>query len=91
MSHVGARRDSVGTCKRCGKQCYPSRAEAKKARKAVHPGEKMNVYPCGAYWHYGHSEVWRDVTPDDLIWRPLPPVAITQIHAMARTAIGAAA
>lgn len=84
-------RRGVGTCHRCGKQCYRSRAEARAARKALHPDEKMHAYQCGEVWHFGHDELWRELAPDDLLWTPLPERVRRQIHAMASGLIGAAA
>lgn len=90
MGSAGTSARGVGTCGRCGKQCYRSRRDARAAKRAIHPGDKMGTYLCGSVWHVGHSDQWRLVTPDDLIWRPLPEIARAQIHAMAHP-IGVAA
>lgn len=45
----------VGFCPRCGKHRYLSRSDAKKACKALYPGDPMSTYQCGQYWHYGHN------------------------------------
>lgn len=87
----GYTRRGVGTCPRCGKQCYRTRDEAKAAKRILFPGDKMHAYQCGVYWHFGHDDLWRDLTPDDLIWKPLPPLAVAQVHWMARLTIGVAA
>ena len=44
----------VGTCPTCGKRCYGSKDEAKKAARQIHPASRLNVYRCGTYWHLGH-------------------------------------
>lgn len=44
----------IKTCETCGKKCYASRKIAKDSARAVHPSERMSVYRCGDYWHYGH-------------------------------------
>lgn len=74
----------TGTCWSCGKTSYTSRRLARTAARKVHPEEKMHAYPCkgSGYWHYGHDEMWRDLTPENLIWEPLPPLARRQINVM---------
>lgn len=81
---VSTNRRGTGTCSRCGKVCYRDRAAAKHAKRAIHPGEKMHAYRCGTFWHYGHDDLWRELTPDDLIWKPMPARAIAQVVTMAR-------
>lgn len=46
--------ESVGTCSTCGKQCWSSKRYAKNAARRIHPGEKLSIYQCGDYWHFGH-------------------------------------
>jgi hypothetical protein len=77
-------RRGTGTCPRCGKVCYTTRADAKHAKRTIHPGEKMHAYQCGPVWHYGHDELWRELLPEDLIWEPMPTPALAQVLAMAR-------
>lgn len=84
-------RRGLATCSRCGKVRYRSRDEAKAAKRVLHPSEKMHAYPCGEWWHFGHDDLWRELLPEDLVWRPLPPRARAQMHAMALLTIGAAA
>jgi len=81
----------VGRCPRCGKVRFLSRADAKTAKRILHPDDHMTAYMCGRYWHYGHNHRWRDLLPDDLIWTPLPRRAVAQMHQMARLTIGAPA
>lgn len=46
-------------CKLCGKQCYRSRDEAKRATKIIHPGQVMHFYDCeespGIFWWHSSS------------------------------------
>lgn len=79
---VGSR--GTGTCSYCGKVCYKSRADARSAKRSLHPGEKMHAYRCGFYWHFGHDELWREIMPEHLIWRPMPLPARAQVLALAR-------
>lgn len=45
----------VGTCETCGKQCYTTKALAKKAVRQMRGRQgRLNVYRCGAAWHFGH-------------------------------------
>lgn len=48
----------VGLCPRCRKQVYGSRAEARKAARAAHPGLRLQTYLCdgGPYWHNGKPD-----------------------------------
>lgn len=62
----------IGTCRTCGKRCYPTKADAKKAiRQLPHKkGGRLSVYPCGPYWHFGHLPKQirtGDATRDDLL------------------------
>lgn len=50
---------SIGPCPECGKQCYETRAAARREAKRIHPGERLNAYQCGLWWHIGHNRVWR--------------------------------
>ncbi len=50
------RRMSHKTCDTCGKCCYLTRSEAKKAAKVNHPGQVMHEYECAepsgkVWWH----------------------------------------
>lgn len=45
----------VGLCGVCGKQCYTSRKAAKEAAHRAHPQEKLSVYRCDKFFHYGHK------------------------------------
>jgi hypothetical protein len=49
-------RSSVGTCSTCGKQCYPSKRDAKaqSRRMPVRRLGRLHPYKCGDYWHFGH-------------------------------------
>jgi hypothetical protein len=42
---------AVGSCPACGKHSYSTRAAAKRAARAIHPGERLRAYRCGTYWH----------------------------------------
>ncbi|HWM96706.1 MAG TPA: hypothetical protein VNO54_06580 [Streptosporangiaceae bacterium] len=42
---------SPGTCPECGKHCYPTRAEAKRAARQKAQRRKTNAYRCGDFWH----------------------------------------
>ncbi|MEJ7648608.1 MAG: hypothetical protein WKF57_06075 [Nakamurella sp.] len=61
------------SCPSCGKVSYPTRVDAKRARRSRHPGEKMNVYVCAGnpdVFHLGHlpgAVVRGDAVRDD-IW-----------------------
>ena len=44
----------IGTCRECGKLCWTSKKNAKSAAKREHPSERLAVYRCGQWWHYGH-------------------------------------
>lgn len=55
----------VGRCRRCGKRCYPTRREARRAARLAHPGEHMRAYRCGGYWHLGHPNPHR-ITDQDV-------------------------
>lgn len=43
-----------GACPACGKLMFDSRKVAKAAARRAHPGERLNAYQCGDWWHYGH-------------------------------------
>lgn len=50
------RRTSLKYCDSCGKLCYLSRDDAKKAARNNHPGQTMHVYECEEpsgrrWWH----------------------------------------
>ena len=82
----------VGTCIQCGKVNFRTRKEARAAKRAIHPGEKMDTYQCfNDVWHYGHTDMWLPAGSLALAWTPLPAKARAQVHAMARDLIGAAA
>lgn len=49
------RRPSTGTCPECGKLCFLSKADAKRAiRELAGRKGRLSAYRCGAYWHTGH-------------------------------------
>lgn len=59
----------ASTCGGCGKLNYASRRAAKKALRALYPGDvghSMNAYPCpnGGSWHIGH----RSKAPKRGVW-----------------------
>ncbi|MGW0574796.1 hypothetical protein ACWD25_02270 [Streptomyces sp. NPDC002920] len=41
----------VGRCPRCGKACYLSRRDAKRAAKGMFPGVRHRPVQCGDSWH----------------------------------------
>lgn len=43
----------VATCALCGKVCYLTRADAKKAARTVNPSEHFSPYTCNGMWHFG--------------------------------------
>lgn len=43
---------TVGTCPLCGKQCYRSKASAKRAARVLYPGATRRTHKCGDYWHF---------------------------------------
>jgi hypothetical protein len=46
---------SIGTCRRCGKQIYRDRKTAKQVAKRLFPAESMRAYVCPAgFVHFGH-------------------------------------
>ena len=45
----------VGTCHTCGKLCFLTRKDARMYLRKSFPGEKMSIYPCGDYYHFGHT------------------------------------
>lgn len=45
----------VGECPTCGKLRFLSRKAARANARKAHPDQKMQVYECGEYYHYGHS------------------------------------
>lgn len=47
---------AIGTCFACGKLSWSSKKTAKNAAKRNHPGERLSVYECSGYWHYGHLD-----------------------------------
>jgi hypothetical protein len=49
---------AIGTCQRCGKRCYATRREAKRAARALHPDAPLRAYRCGTWWHVGHTPDW---------------------------------
>lgn len=50
----GHPRDSyVRTCPDCGRRSYASRPLAKRAARAMFPGQSLRPYRCGHYWHFG--------------------------------------
>lgn len=54
----------IGTCTTCGKRCYVTKRAAKTAARALHPGDHLNAYRCGPWWHLGHLP--RQVVTGDL-------------------------
>ena len=44
---------SVFTCPDCGKQCYLTRADAKRAAKTIAPNAHFSPYKCGEFYHFG--------------------------------------
>lgn len=44
----------MSVCPACGKRRYPTRKEARKWAKRLHPGKHMSPYRCGEFWHLGH-------------------------------------
>jgi hypothetical protein len=40
----------------CGKWAYPSRRQARRAARVLHPGERLRAYAClrAGSWHFGH-------------------------------------
>lgn len=55
----------VRICPECGKRCYRSRKAAKQAMRELQSGDQMSVYPCGEFWHFGHTPygVLRGIRP----------------------------
>ncbi|MFE6362914.1 hypothetical protein ACFVP3_23310 [Streptomyces sp. NPDC057806] len=49
---------TVGTCPDCGKACFASRRDAKRAARGMFPGAHHRAVPCGQYWHI--QRVWGD-------------------------------
>lgn len=47
----------MGRCA-CGKLRYLSRADAKRAARALHPDTALRPYICGPVWHIGHTPQW---------------------------------
>lgn len=46
----------VGVCPTCGKRSYTDKARAKRAARQMRGRlGRLQVYPCGAYWHLGHA------------------------------------
>ncbi len=45
----------VGTCDDCGKLRFKSRKQAKVYMHNRFPKERMSVYRCGGYFHFGHT------------------------------------
>ena len=39
------------SCPHCGKRCYASRKDAKKAAVLLYPGTHMGRNRCGDFWH----------------------------------------
>jgi hypothetical protein len=56
MSGQIAQLHPIGTCEHCGKGCWTSKKIAKAAARRNHPGERLSVYECGRWWHYGHLD-----------------------------------
>lgn len=50
---------SVGTCPDCGKQQCPTRRDAVRAARAIHPNTALRAYRCGHGWHVGNTPTWR--------------------------------
>ena len=46
---------SVGRCSECGKQCFRSRKAAKRHVAKLFPGDRMSIYTCGEFFHFGHT------------------------------------
>lgn len=46
----------VGTCTSCGKFCWTTKKNAKNGARRNHPNERLSVYECNGYWHYGHLD-----------------------------------
>jgi hypothetical protein len=54
----------AGECPECGKLRYLTIRAAKTIRRQMHPGQQMNVYECGAYYHIGHRPTGPCFSPD---------------------------
>lgn len=46
-------------CPACGKSCYYSRTDAKRAARLLFPEDALRAYQCGTWWHFGHTADWR--------------------------------
>ncbi len=53
------RPDGNRTCASCGKLCYRSRREARRAAN-VH-GTRRRAYRCGQVWHLASYQQWQQV------------------------------
>lgn len=48
----------IATCRDCGKRCYLTRRDARRAARAIHPDVPLRAYQCGQWWHYGNTPQW---------------------------------
>lgn len=65
--------EPVGRCPVCGKSRFFTKLAARRFARRVLPGETLNVYECGGFWHLGHlpSTVRRGMTArSELSQRP---------------------
>jgi hypothetical protein len=51
--------NAANTCPACGKLCYRSRREAKRAAKTH--GNNRRAYQCGDNWHLASYQPWQAV------------------------------
>lgn len=42
-------------CTLCGKLRFRTRKAAKRALRRLQTSDSMSAYPCGDYWHIGHT------------------------------------
>lgn len=56
--HIPPQALAVATCPVCGKRSFKSRRDARRAARAIHPGEVLRAYKCGEHWHVGHTPDW---------------------------------
>lgn len=57
--HGSPYRLAITTCPTCGKWCYATRRDARRAARALHPNAALRPYRCGDTWHVGNTAPWR--------------------------------
>jgi hypothetical protein len=46
----------MGECSKCGKKRFKSKKAARNYARSAFPKDRVQVYMCGGYYHFGHGD-----------------------------------